>query len=89
MQRGASVDEMFEVLVREGFEPDTAARELNIRRVALKRRIDEAAKIVPLENICLSPQCGFSSTHHGNLLSEDEQWAKLARIVEVAHDVWG
>jgi 5-methyltetrahydropteroyltriglutamate--homocysteine methyltransferase len=55
---------------------------------ALKRRIDEAAKSVPLENLCLSPQCGFSSTHHGNLLSEDEQWAKLARIVDVAHEVW-
>jgi 5-methyltetrahydropteroyltriglutamate--homocysteine methyltransferase len=56
---------------------------------ALKRRIDEAAKVVPLENLCLSPQCGFSSTHHGNLLSEDEQWKKLARIVEVAHEIWG
>ena len=55
---------------------------------ALKRRIGEAAKVVPLENLCLSPQCGFSSTHHGNLLSEDEQWAKLARIVEVAQEVW-
>jgi 5-methyltetrahydropteroyltriglutamate--homocysteine methyltransferase len=55
---------------------------------ALKRRIDEAAKHVPLENLCLSPQCGFSSTHHGNLLSEEEQWAKLARIVEVAGEVW-
>jgi 5-methyltetrahydropteroyltriglutamate--homocysteine methyltransferase len=55
---------------------------------ALKRRIDEAARHVPLENLCLSPQCGFSSTHHGNALSEDEQWAKLARIVEVAAEVW-
>ena len=55
---------------------------------ALKRRIDEAAKYVPLENLCLSPQCGFSSTHHGNVLTEDEQWAKLARIVEVATEVW-
>jgi methionine synthase II (cobalamin-independent) len=55
---------------------------------ALKRRIDEAAKFVPLENLCLSPQCGFASTHHGNLLSEEEQWSKLARIVEVAQDVW-
>lgn len=54
----------------------------------LKRRIDEAARYVPLENLCLSPQCGFSSTHHGNLLSEEEQWAKLARIVEVAAEVW-
>ncbi|TMH27175.1 MAG: 5-methyltetrahydropteroyltriglutamate--homocysteine S-methyltransferase [Betaproteobacteria bacterium] len=55
---------------------------------SLKRRIDEAAKLVPLESLCLSPQCGFSSTHHGNLLTEDEQWAKLARIVEVAAEVW-
>jgi 5-methyltetrahydropteroyltriglutamate--homocysteine methyltransferase len=55
---------------------------------ALKRRIDEAARSVPLENLCLSPQCGFSSTHHGNVLGEDEQWAKLARIVEVAAEVW-
>jgi 5-methyltetrahydropteroyltriglutamate--homocysteine methyltransferase len=56
---------------------------------ALKRRIDEASRYVALENLCLSPQCGFSSTHHGNLLSEDEQWAKLRRLVEVAHEVWG
>src|SRR5438874_2114904 len=55
---------------------------------ALKRRIDEAARYVPLEDVCLSPQCGFSSTHHGNVLSEDEQWAKLARVVEVAAEVW-
>jgi len=56
---------------------------------SLKRRIDEAARIVPLENLCLSPQCGFASTHHGNKLSEDEQWKKLERIVEVAQEVWG
>ncbi|MCZ7563292.1 MAG: 5-methyltetrahydropteroyltriglutamate--homocysteine S-methyltransferase [Burkholderiales bacterium] len=55
---------------------------------ALKRRIDEAARYVPLENLCLSPQCGFSSTHHGNALSEDEQWRKLERVVEVAREVW-
>ena len=55
----------------------------------LKRRIDEAARYVPLENLCLSPQCGFSSTHHGNALSYDEQWAKLERVVEVAREVWG
>jgi 5-methyltetrahydropteroyltriglutamate--homocysteine methyltransferase len=54
----------------------------------LKKRIGEAAKYVPLENLCLSPQCGFSSTHHGNLLSEDDQWRKLARIVETAREVW-
>jgi 5-methyltetrahydropteroyltriglutamate--homocysteine methyltransferase len=56
---------------------------------ALKRRIDEAARIVPLEDLCLSPQCGFSSTHHGNALSQDDQWRKLERVVEVAHEVWG
>jgi 5-methyltetrahydropteroyltriglutamate--homocysteine methyltransferase len=56
---------------------------------ALKRRIDEAAKVVPLERLCLSPQCGFSSTHHGNALSQDDQWHKLERVVEVAHEVWG
>jgi 5-methyltetrahydropteroyltriglutamate--homocysteine methyltransferase len=56
---------------------------------ALRRRIDEAAKFVPLERLCLSPQCGFASTHHGNTLTEDEQWRKLERVVEVARDVWG
>jgi 5-methyltetrahydropteroyltriglutamate--homocysteine methyltransferase len=55
---------------------------------ALKRKIDEAARHVPLENLCLSPQCGFASTHHGNALSEDEQWRKLERVVEVAREVW-
>ena len=54
----------------------------------LKRRIDEAAKYVPLENLCLSPQCGFSSTHHGNALTEDEQWKKLELVVQVANEVW-
>lgn len=56
---------------------------------ALKRRIDEAAKALPLERLCLSPQCGFSSTHHGNALSTDDQWHKLERVVEVAREVWG
>jgi 5-methyltetrahydropteroyltriglutamate--homocysteine methyltransferase len=55
----------------------------------LKRRIDEAAKFAPLEQLCLSGQCGFASTEEGNTLTEDEQWAKLARIVEVAEEVWG
>ncbi len=55
---------------------------------AVKRRIDEAAKFVPLEDLCLSPQCGFSSTHHGNALSQDDQWRKLERIVEIAREVW-
>jgi 5-methyltetrahydropteroyltriglutamate--homocysteine methyltransferase len=56
---------------------------------SLKKRIDEASRYVPLENLRLSPQCGFSSTHHGNRLTEEEQWRKLERVVEVARDVWG
>jgi len=56
---------------------------------ALKRRIEEAAKYVSLEQLCLSPQCGFASTEEGNVLAEDEQWAKLRMIVEVAEEVWG
>jgi 5-methyltetrahydropteroyltriglutamate--homocysteine methyltransferase len=55
----------------------------------LKRRIDQAAKYAPLEQLCISGQCGFASTEEGNLLTEDEQWAKLRRIVEVADEVWG
>jgi 5-methyltetrahydropteroyltriglutamate--homocysteine methyltransferase len=55
----------------------------------LKRRIDEAAKYLPLEQLALSPQCGFASTEEGNTLTEDQQWAKLARCVEVAREVWG
>ncbi len=55
----------------------------------LKRRIDEAAKYVPLEQICLSGQCGFSSTVEGNALTHEEEVAKLRLIVETAHDVWG
>jgi 5-methyltetrahydropteroyltriglutamate--homocysteine methyltransferase len=55
----------------------------------LKRRIDEAARYVPLEQLCLSPQCGFSSTVEGNVLGYDQQVAKLSLIVEVAADVWG
>jgi 5-methyltetrahydropteroyltriglutamate--homocysteine methyltransferase len=55
----------------------------------LKRRIEAAAKYADLDQLCLSGQCGFASTEEGNTLTEDEQWAKLARIVEVADDVWG
>ncbi|HTQ74591.1 MAG TPA: 5-methyltetrahydropteroyltriglutamate--homocysteine S-methyltransferase [Burkholderiales bacterium] len=55
----------------------------------LRRRIDAAAKVVPLENLCLSPQCGFSSTHHGNALTEDDQWKKLGLVLDVAKSVWG
>jgi len=55
----------------------------------LRRRIEEAATIVPLDDLCLSPQCGFSSTHHGNALSQDDQWKKLERIVQIAKEIWG
>jgi methionine synthase II (cobalamin-independent) len=55
----------------------------------LKRRIDQAAQYVPLEQLCLSPQCGFSSTVEGNTLTYDEQVAKLALVVETAQEVWG
>ena len=55
----------------------------------LKRRIDEAAKFVDLDQLCLSPQCGFSSTLEGNELTADEQFAKLRLIVETAQEVWG
>ena len=58
-------------------------------RDQLKRRLDEAAKFADLDRLCLSPQCGFASTEEGNLLAEEEQWAKLARCVEVAEEVWG
>ena len=55
----------------------------------IKRRIDEAAKYVALDQLCLSPQCGFASTEEGNVLTEDEQWAKLRLVVEIADEVWG
>jgi 5-methyltetrahydropteroyltriglutamate--homocysteine methyltransferase len=55
----------------------------------VKRRIDEAARYVPLDQLALSHQCGFSSTAHGNELSESDQWAKLARMIEIAREVWG
>jgi 5-methyltetrahydropteroyltriglutamate--homocysteine methyltransferase len=56
---------------------------------SLKRRIDEAAKYIALDQLCLSPQCGFASTEEGNILAEDEQWAKLRMIVELADEIWG
>ncbi len=66
----------------------TKRGELESRDVLL-RRIEEAARYAPIEQLCLSPQCGFSSTVEGNVLTEDEQWAKLRLIVEVAEEVWG
>jgi len=58
-------------------------------KAAILRRIDEAAKFAPLEQLCLSPQCGFASTEEGNILAEDEQWKKLGLIVTIAREVWG
>ena len=55
----------------------------------VKRRIDEATKFVALDQLCLSPQCGFASTEEGNVLTEEAQWAKLREIVEIAGEVWG
>jgi 5-methyltetrahydropteroyltriglutamate--homocysteine methyltransferase len=55
----------------------------------MARRIDEAAKYIPLENLCVSPQCGFSSTHHGNDLSHEDQWKKMELVVKTAQKVWG
>ena len=68
-----------------------SARELSDypRAMGYLGRIDEAARFVPLEDLCLSPQCGFSRTHHGNALSQDDQWRKLESVVEVAAEVWG
>jgi methionine synthase II (cobalamin-independent) len=55
----------------------------------VRKRIDEATKYVALDQLCLSPQCGFASTEEGNVLAEDEQWAKLRMIVELSNEVWG
>ena len=55
----------------------------------IKRRLDEAGKFIDLDRVCLSPQCGFASTEEGNNLSEDEQWAKLAFVRDIAEEVWG
>ena len=54
----------------------------------IKRRLDEAAKFAPLDQLCLSPQCGFASTEEGNVLSEEQQWAKLRMIVDISKEVW-
>jgi 5-methyltetrahydropteroyltriglutamate--homocysteine methyltransferase len=55
----------------------------------LKRRIDEAAKYVPMEQLALSPQCGFSSTVHGNNIAVEDQRSKLRLVIETANEVWG
>jgi 5-methyltetrahydropteroyltriglutamate--homocysteine methyltransferase len=59
------------------------------KRDDVKRRIEEAGKFAPIEQFCLSPQCGFASTEEGNVLAEEEQWAKLRMIVELSREVWG
>jgi 5-methyltetrahydropteroyltriglutamate--homocysteine methyltransferase len=59
------------------------------KRDDLLRRIEEASKFAAIEQLCLSPQCGFASTEEGNVLAEDEQWKKLALIVDVSKEVWG
>jgi 5-methyltetrahydropteroyltriglutamate--homocysteine methyltransferase len=56
---------------------------------SIRRRIDEATKYADLDQLCLSPQCGFASTEEGNTLAEEEQWAKLRMIVEIAEEIWG
>ncbi|MBE0702025.1 MAG: 5-methyltetrahydropteroyltriglutamate--homocysteine S-methyltransferase, partial [Afipia sp.] len=56
---------------------------------ALKRRVEEAARYMPLANMCLSPQCGFASTVHGNAISEANEWAKLELVVKTAREIWG
>jgi 5-methyltetrahydropteroyltriglutamate--homocysteine methyltransferase len=58
-------------------------------REDLLRRVDEAGRYMPLSQMCLSPQCGFSSTVEGNEITEDDQWAKLRLVVETAREVWG
>jgi len=55
----------------------------------LIQRVKDAAKYMPVENMCLSPQCGFSSTVHGNELTEDDQWAKLELVINTAREIWG
>jgi 5-methyltetrahydropteroyltriglutamate--homocysteine methyltransferase len=67
----------------------TTKRGVLENRDGLLRRIEAAARFAPLEQLCLAPQCGFASTEEGNLLGEEEQWAKLERIVEVAAEIWG
>jgi 5-methyltetrahydropteroyltriglutamate--homocysteine methyltransferase len=55
----------------------------------LQKQIEEAAKYVPMENLALSPQCGFASTAEGNLITESRQWDKLKLVVDTARRVWG
>jgi 5-methyltetrahydropteroyltriglutamate--homocysteine methyltransferase len=59
------------------------------KKDAIKRRLQEASKYAPLDQLAVSPQCGFASTEEGNVLTEEEQWAKLKLAVDVANEVWG
>ena len=77
---------LYNGLVRKRNTVDNAWSQIDVQ---LKRRIDEATRYASLDQLCLSPQCGFSSTHHGNNLSTDEQKRKLAHVVELADEIWG
>jgi 5-methyltetrahydropteroyltriglutamate--homocysteine methyltransferase len=55
----------------------------------IERRVEAAAKFAPLDQLCLSPQCGFASTDEGNALGEDDQWKKLEMIVSLSKEIWG
>jgi 5-methyltetrahydropteroyltriglutamate--homocysteine methyltransferase len=55
----------------------------------VKARVAEAARYAPLEQLALSPQCGFASTEEGNILTEEQQWAKIKKIAAISNDVWG
>jgi 5-methyltetrahydropteroyltriglutamate--homocysteine methyltransferase len=59
------------------------------RKDDIKRRLEEASKFADINQLAVSPQCGFASTEEGNILSEDEQWAKLSLALDVANEVWG
>jgi len=73
-----------------GDEPDPllAGEVLAVCQDDLRRRVDEAAQIVPLERLALSPQCGFASVAAGNALDEDDQWRKLELVVDTARQIW-
>ena len=86
----ADVDELLEFAAALGdVEKYHQDKEVQVMIDQIKRRIEEATKYADLDQLCLSPQCGFASTEEGNLLAEEEQWAKLTRIVDVAREVWG
>jgi 5-methyltetrahydropteroyltriglutamate--homocysteine methyltransferase len=67
----------------------TSKRGVLERREELERRIEEASRYTDVDQLCLSPQCGFASTVEGNVLSNEQQWAKLELVVDTAETVWG